>query len=293
MTARGADEAAGRVHARTSSGGIVLTAMQWFSNWRRQRILKRSPLDERRWRAALDHYPFARALSREERSRLHDWVVLFLNEKSLVGAGGLVVRDEMRIGIATQACMLILNLDLDYYRGWDEIIVYPDEFVAEYEYMDDAGVVHQVEEPMTGESWLAGPVILSWADAEQRGDEHGYNVVIHEFAHKLDMLNGDANGFPPLHAGMVRDEWSRAFGAAYNDFQARVQRDEVVGIDPYAAENPAEFFAVLSEAFFEIPATVLERYPAVYRQLAAFYRQDPVARLAGAPAQAGGRTAAR
>ena len=267
--------------------------MQWFSKWRRERILKRASLDERRWRTALDHYPFARVLSGEERSRLRDWVVLFLHEKSLVGAGGLVLRDEMRVGIATQACMLILNLDLDYYRGWDEVIVYPGEFVAEYEYMDDAGVVHQVEEPMTGESWLAGPVILSWADAEQRGDGHGYNVVIHEFAHKLDMLNGDANGFPPLHAGMDREEWSRAFSAAYGDFGRRVQQDEPVDIDPYAAENPAEFFAVLSEAFFEIPATVLERYPAVYGQLAAFYRQDPVARLAGASANTGGRVATR
>jgi len=267
--------------------------MRWFRNWRRAHILKRSAVDEDLWRAALDHYPFARALSGDDRSRLRDWVVLFLHEKSIIGAGGLVLRDEMRIGIATQACMPILNLDLDYYRGWDEVIVYPGEFIAEYEYMDDAGVVHQVEEPMTGESWLAGPVILSWADAEQRGDKHGYNVVIHEFAHKLDMLNGDANGFPPLHAGMEREEWSRAFGTAYGDFQARVQRDEPVGIDPYAAENPAEFFAVLSEAFFEIPATVLERYPAVYRQLAAFYRQDPVTRLVGVSAHVGGRAATR
>src|SRR5882672_12603012 len=252
--------------------------MRWFRNWRRARILKKSAVDEDFWRSVLDRYPFTRVLSGEERDRLRERVILFLHEKSLVGAGGLVLRDEMRIGIATQACMLILNLDLDYYRGWDEVIVYPGEFVAEYEYMDDAGVVHQVEEPMTGESWLAGPVILSWADAEQRGDEHGYNVVIHEFAHKLDMLNGDANGFPPLHAGMSREAWAQAFTEAYKDLCRRVKAGEDTDIDPYATEAPGEFFAVVSEAFFEMPDIVRETYPAVYAQLAEFYRQDPASR---------------
>ena len=253
--------------------------MQWFTQWRRERILKRSSFDEALWRSVLDRYPFTRALSLDERARLREDVILFLHEKNLVGAGGLVLRDEMRICIAAQACMLILALDLDYYRGWVEVIVYPDEFVAEYEHVDEDGIVHQVEEPMTGESWLAGPVILSWADTQLRGDKHGYNVVIHEFAHKLDMLNGDANGFPPLHADMDRGAWSRDFSAAYENCRARVERGEPTGIDPYAAESPAEFFAVLSEAFFEIPDAVLAEYSGVYGQLAAFYRQDPAARL--------------
>jgi Mlc titration factor MtfA (ptsG expression regulator) len=255
--------------------------MQWFTKWRRERILKRSALDEALWRSVVERYPFTRALSGQERARLRECVILFLHEKSIAGAGGLELRDEMRIGIATQACMLILGLDLDYYRDWVEVIVYPDEFVAKYEYMDEDGVVHQVEEPMTGESWLAGPVILSWADVEMRGGEPGYNVVIHEFAHKLDMLNGDANGYPPLHAGMDRGEWAGVFGAAYEDFRGRVERgDDSSRVDPYAAENPSEFFAVMSETFFETPETVLAEYPAVYRQLTAFYRQDPAARLA-------------
>jgi MtfA peptidase len=249
--------------------------MRWFRNWRRAGILKKSTVDEALWRVELDRYPFTRSLSPDERAHLRDLVILFLHEKSIVGAGGLALRDEMRMGIAVQACILILNLDLDCYRGWDEVIVYPDEFVAEYEYMDEDGIVHQVEEAKSGESWLGGPVILSWADAELRGDEAGYNVVIHEFAHKLDMLNGDANGFPPLHAGMSREEWSRAFESAYEDFRGRVDREEPTAIDPYAAESPAEFFAVLSEAFFEIPEVVRDVYPAVYRQLAAFYRQEP------------------
>ena len=248
-------------------------------NWRRERILRRSSIDDRTWRRIVARYPFTRALAEPERARLRDLTVLFLHEKSIVGAGGLEVRDEMRIGIATQACMLVLNLGLDWYSGWVEVIVYPDEFVAEYEYMDESGVAHHVEQPMTGESWLAGPVILSWADAEQRGGETGYNVVIHEFAHKLDMRNGEANGFPPLHPGMDRGVWTRAFNFAYEDFSRRAGRDEETGFDPYAAESPAEFFAVLSEAFFEVPRTVQAAYGDVYHQLAAFYRQDPAARL--------------
>jgi hypothetical protein len=248
-------------------------------NWRRERVLKRSSIDDAAWRRAVARYPFTRSLPEADRARLRDLTVLFLHDKSIVGAGGLEVRDEMRTGIAAQACMLVLNLGLDWYRGWVEVIVYPDEFVAEYEYLDDSGVAHHVEQPMTGESWLAGPVILSWADAEQRGGETGYNVVIHEFAHKLDMRNGEANGFPPLPAGMGRDAWTQTFAAAYEDFCRRAERDEDTGIDPYAAESPAEFFAVLSEAFFEVPRTVLTVYGDVYRQLAAFYHQDPAARL--------------
>jgi MtfA peptidase len=253
-------------------------SMGWFTNWRRHRILRRSTLDERLWDAVVERYVFTRSLPAADRARLRDWVVLFLDRKSIVGAGGLELSEEMRVSIAVQACMLILNLDLDYYRDWVEVIVYPGEFIAEYEYMDEFGVAHHVQEPMSGESWLAGPVILSWEDAGLRGGEHGYNVVIHEFAHKLDMLNGDANGFPPLHAGMDRAEWSSVFSEAYEHFRARVERGDAVAIDPYAAETPAEFFAVLSEAFFEIPDKVRAAYPRVYDQLAAFYRQDTAAR---------------
>jgi Mlc titration factor MtfA (ptsG expression regulator) len=250
-------------------------------NWRRERLLRRGVPDERLWQRVAGRYPFIGALAPDERARLRDCAVLFLHEKSIVGAAGLVIDDEMRLCIAAQAGMPILNLDLDYYRGWSEVIVYPDEFVAEFDYVDEAGVAHHVREPMSGESWLAGPVILSWADALQAGT--GYNVVIHEFAHKLDMLNGDANGFPPLHAGMSRADWARTFGTAYEDFRLQVERRRPTPIDAYAAESPAEFFAVLSEAFFEIPHAVRSGFPEVYGQLAAFYRQDPAARLPAPP----------
>ena len=252
--------------------------LKTLRNWRRARILQRAAFDETLWSDVSGRYRFMRALDSDERARLRELVILFLHYKAIAGAAGLVVDDEMRMCIAAQACMLILNLGLEYYRGWGEVIVYPDEFVAEYDYVDEDGIAHHVREPMSGESWLEGPLILSWADAEQAGGEDGYNVVIHEFAHKLDMLNGDANGFPPLRAEMDRQEWSRTFNAAYEDFCRRVDAREATRIDPYAAESPAEFFAVLSEAFFEIPGALRADYPEVYRQLSAFYRQDTAAR---------------
>jgi Mlc titration factor MtfA (ptsG expression regulator) len=252
--------------------------MDWLRHWRRKRILGRAAFDEALWRTVLARYAFTQALSPAECARLRELAILFLHEKSIAGAAGLQVRDEMRMCIAAQACMLVLNLDLDFYKGWVEVIVYPDEFLVDYEYLDEDGVAHHINGPRAGEAWPGGPVILSWADTAEAGSD-GHNVVIHEFAHKLDMLNGAANGFPPLHADMDRARWSKTFGAAFEDFGRRLDRHEETAIDPYAAESPGEFFAVLSEAFFEAPRAVQEQYPAVYDELALFYRQDPALRL--------------
>ncbi len=254
--------------------------MSWFKRWRRTRVLKEAQLDAALWESAVERYPFTAALAQSERERLRELTILFLHEKAIQGAGGMRVSDEARVAIAVQACMLILNLGLEYYRGWVEVIVYPDEFVAEYDYVDEAGVAHHVEAPMSGEAWDGGPVILSWADAEEAGRGYAYNVVIHEFAHKLDMLNGEPNGFPPLHADMQRSHWAGAFACAYEDFCRKIESGCELDIDEYAAESPAEFFAVLSETFFELPASVRELYPDVYAQLTHFYKQDPAARLA-------------
>jgi Mlc titration factor MtfA (ptsG expression regulator) len=253
--------------------------LESFKRWRRSRVIDRARLDPALWGRTLGRLPFMFGLSDDERERLRQTTILFLHRKSIHGAGGLVLDSGMQLLIAAQACILILNLDIDYYGSWVEVIVYPDEFIPGIEYTDDAGVVHRERAPRAGEAWLQGPVILSWADVAPAADGDGVNVVIHEFAHKLDMLNGDANGCPPLHAGMSRDAWSLAFGAAYADFCRRVDAEEEVRIDPYAAESPGEFFAVLSEAFFEIPHTMMSCYPAVYEQLRLFYRQDPTARL--------------
>lgn len=253
--------------------------MGWFRDWRRRRVLRHAGLDENLWRATLAHYEFLGVLSGEERTRLKEHVLLFLDEKSIYGARGFAVGEDMRVAIAAQACILILNLDLEFYRGWSDIVVYPGEFLVEYDYTDEDGVVHAVKEPMTGEAWLGGPVLLSWEDAGGAAQATGYNVVIHEFAHKIDMLNGDANGYPPLHADMDRERWVEAFGRAYGDFQRALERGVETFIDPYAGENPSEFFAVMSEAFFELPLVVKAQYGEVYEQLSRFYRQDPVARL--------------
>lgn len=270
--------------------------MPWnIKNWRRRHILKNEPIPEDSWQWAVARLGFLHGLNTDELQRLRECVALFLHGKQISGAHGLVVTHEMRLLIAAQACILILGLDLDYYAGWVEVIVYPGEFLRHYEYVDDDGVVHDLAEPASGESWLGGPVILSWEDTAAA--ESGYNVVIHEFAHKLDMLNGEANGFPPLHPGMSQRAWSDAFSAAYAEFRLEVldaEADEAVApdfflphgaepcmdrcLDPYAAEDPAEFFAVVSEAFFEMPLMVKRRFPAVYEQLALFYRQDPAQR---------------
>ncbi len=250
----------------------------FLKNRRRERVLREAHIDEAEWSRALNDYSFTRALNLDERARLKQLTILFLAEKPINGAGNLHIDNGARLAIAIQACMLILNLDLDWYKTWTEVILYPSGFVARHEEVDEAGVVHTVEEPMSGESWPNGTVVLSWTDVQQAGKADGYNVVIHEFAHQIDMLNGDANGFPPLHKDMSREQWAAVFSKAYEHFCKHVDDWEDTVIDEYAAENPAEFFAVISEVFFETPLAVREEYPDVYAQLALFYRQDPVAR---------------
>ncbi len=248
-----------------------------FGRWRRARVLKKHSIDPDLWDAVLRRYRFLSGLSDEEVARLRERVILFLHHKEIHGAGELMLDDAMRLSIAVQACILVLNLPEDWYDGWVEVIVYPDEFMPDVEWQDEYGVVHVGKEVRSGEAWLHGPVVLSWADiGHDYGD--GINVVIHEFAHKLDMLNGDANGYPPLHADMSREAWSRAFTRAYDDFCREVDRGLRTHVDPYAADSPAEFFAVLSEVFFERPEILHADFAQVYSQLAQFYRQDPYSR---------------
>ncbi|MGH8671618.1 MAG: zinc-dependent peptidase [Burkholderiales bacterium] len=253
-----------------------------YRNWRRKRILKRAAPPDAAWWATLAHLPFMAGLSKQELERLRALCVLFLHEKHIEGAAGVQVTEPMRLTIAVQACLPILNLGLDYYRGWSSIIVYPGQFVPGHEEIDEVGVVSIDDAALSGESWIDGPLILSWDDARRSGAGDGVNVVIHEFAHKLDMLNGDANGYPPLHPDMDREAWSATFSTAYAEFCRSVENGDETALDPYAAHDPGEFFAVLSEAFFEVPGLVLQRYPEVYRQLCTFYRQHPAQRVARA-----------
>ena len=181
----------------------------------------------------------------------------------------------MRVAIAAQACLPILNLGLDWYDDWVGVIVYPGDFRVRRHDIDAAGVVHEWDDALAGEAMPGGPVVLSWDSAAHARE---MNIVIHEFAHKLDMRNGDADGLPPLHADMDRRVWHAAFRAAFDGFCDALERGRETWLDPYAAEHPSEFFAVLSEAFFERPQETRRRYPDVYDQLRLFYRQDPARR---------------
>ncbi len=249
----------------------------FFRTWRRKRALRRFALDEALWRRVTGSLPFLRGLTAAEEQRLKDCAVLFLDEKEMHGARGFVLTDAVRLSIAVQACLPILNLGVDAYQGWVGIVIYPGEFKVRREEMDASGVVHEFDDALSGEAWPGGPVILSWQDVALGAA--GYNVVIHEFAHKLHMLLGDMDDFPSAHADMDREQWLAAWDAAYAVFCGQVDRGVHTVIDPYASENPAEFFAVLSEAFFTQPQTVRSTYPELYRQLTLFYRQDPAARI--------------
>lgn len=236
------------------------------------------PIPDALWARTVAGLPFLAALAVDERRRLKTLAERFLADKEFSAAGGLMLSDEICVAIAAQGCLPVLNLGLAAYAGWVGIVVYPDEFVVPRRIQDDDGVVHEYDDVLSGEAWAGGPLLVSWRDVQQAGD--GYNVVIHEFAHKLDMLNGEADGIPALHSDLTVDAWERAFFPAYEDFCRRVDGGEETAIDPYAAEAPEEFFAVLSECFFETPALVAGDYPALYALLRRYYRQDPLARLA-------------
>ena len=254
-----------------------------FSTWRRKRILRNTNLNSALWQRLVGSASYLRGFSAADLDRLHQDVRIFLHDKDFSTAHSLEMTDDMFLSVALQACLMTLNLDVSLHDGWRSIIIYPDEFVPNHQYVDDAGVVHTDRRPMTGMARSDGPLILSWADTQTAFASDGVNVVIHEFAHKLDMRNGDANGFPPLHKGMNPHAWANNFTAAYADFCKRVDAGEDTAIDPYASENPGEFFAVLSEVFFEMPEIIVVEYPAVYEQLKLYYRQDPFARLSSVP----------
>ena len=243
--------------------------MGWLNEWRRRRVLEKHAIDGALWARAAGGLGF---LPRSE--KLKELVLLFLAEKQFSGAHGIEVTDEMRVAIAAQACVPILELGLDWYAGWTGIVVYPGDFRVRRTETDEAGVVHEWDDELAGEAMPGGPVVISWDAAAY--DPH-INVVIHEFAHKLDMVDGAADGMPPLHPGMERRAWKRAFAEAYEGFCDALERGQDTWLDPYAAEHPSEFFAVVSEAFFEDAAQTKRRYPDVYEQLRLFYKQDPAA----------------
>ncbi|KAA3624774.1 MAG: hypothetical protein DWQ08_10015 [Proteobacteria bacterium] len=242
-------------------------------------MLRRERIDARDWSQMCAGVPLFAMLSDDERERMCSLATIFLAEKNVVCVQGVELTSNQLSLLAGLAVLPILNLDSDWYEGVKDLVIYPAEFVARREETDDDGVVHVRRMPLSGESWQRGPVILSWPDVEASLELDGYNVVVHEFAHKLDMLDGAPNGIPPLHRGMNRSAWAKACRDAFDRLNADLDAGRETVVDPYAAEEPGEFFAVLSEMFFERPLDLEEEYPAVYEQFRAFYRQDPAGRF--------------
>lgn len=243
----------------------------------------RRPLRAPLWSGALDYCRYAQALPHSERVRLQEITQAFLRAKSFEGAVGFEVNEQARVVIALKASVPILNLGIDYYAGWSDIIVYPGDFRVHDEYMDNIGVMHREARELCGQSLQQGPMVLSWQAIAEEQEAADRDVVIHECAHKLDILNGAANGFPPLHRDMSVARWARAFGEAFAALERAVESGKETGLDPYAASDPAEYFAVASETFFTYPAVLASEAPAVYAELATFYRQDPRAILGDGP----------
>ncbi len=242
--------------------------------WRMRRMLQRHPIPHRLWQSVTRRVLVLRGLDAVQMAHLREMATWFLDRKSITGAQGLEVTPSMRVAVAAQACLLILNLGVEHFDGWVEVILYPGAFRVKHAQMDAIGLVRNEASVLTGESWLRGPVILSWDDVERDAYrfQAGHNVVLHEFAHKLDGLTGVTNGMPPLRRGMSRKRWAEVMSEAYDALCLQVAAGESAFINPYAATNPAEFFAVLSEYFFTAPDILKNCCPGVHKQLTLFYQ---------------------
>ena len=249
--------------------GVVL------QRWRMRRVLKRHPIPHHIWHGVSRRLPILKGLDPVQMAHLRELTTWFLDRKSFTGAHGLEVTLSMKVTVAAQACLLILHLGAEYYDGWVEVILYPGAFRVYHASTDAIGLVHDEVSALSGEAWLSGPLILSWDDVAGSSycSKPGHNVVVHEFAHKLDGLNGVANGMPPLRRGMSRKSWAETWSAAYDKLRRQLEAGEPGFIDAYAATSPAEFFAVASEYFFTAPEILQSASPGVYRQLTVFYRQ--------------------
>lgn len=254
--------------------------MNIFKRFRFRYILRHYPIPQGLWLEAIGRLPVLQGMSAVEKAHLRELATLFLHDKKFAGVQGLQLTDSMCLRIAVLACLPLLGLGFGCLSGWTEVIVYPGAFRIAREEPDDSGVVHFTEQELDGESWSRGPLILSWQAIEQDLEESrsGRNVVIHEIAHKLDVLNGPADGYPPLHRFMDLKQWTLSLATAYRTLARQVERHHIPCLDPYAAASPAEFFAVVSEYFFCAPEILDAHFPEVYRQLQFYYRQDPLQR---------------
>ncbi|UVA77690.1 M90 family metallopeptidase [Pandoraea commovens] len=247
------------------------------------------------WREVVNALPFLSRRSTADLEKLRALAADFLAGKHFSTTHDLPLTQAMCVSVAAQACLPILHLPPALYRGWTGIVLYPGEFLIRKTVQDEAGIVHDVEQEASGEAWEGGPVVLSWQDV-QASDVLAYNVVIHEFVHKIDMEGGEADGVPPmlrrLHGDLTSEAWCDVFDPAYEEFCHHVANvpDEhwdafasTSLLDPYATEHESEFFAVCAEAFFVAPEAFQREYPALYMLFSRYFLQDPAAQAASAP----------
>ena len=262
---------------------LGLLLVLWFlgAPWltERKRAKLRAQAFPAAWRNILKRrVPYVRLLPAHLQLQLKQHMQVFLAEKTFIGCNGMQITDEVRVTIAAQACLLILNRPSHYYPHLSQILVYPDSFVVKRDQIDPIGLTHRARQVLSGESWSEGQVILSWQDtlAGAAVVDDGQNVAIHEFAHQLDQETGSANGAPMLAQRAHYRRWAKVLGAEFAALQARAGRGEASLFSDYGATNPGEFFALISEVFFEQPAPMAEAHPNLYRELCQFYQLDPL-----------------
>jgi Mlc titration factor MtfA (ptsG expression regulator) len=245
---------------------------------RDERALQRRAIPDVLWRRTLKRFAFLRRRLEEDNVRLRALTSLFLDRKEFSGAAGFVVSDDVAVAIAAQACLPILHLGLERYDGFLGIVVHRGPVRAAREQHDEDGLVHTWDETLSGEAVEGGPVMLSWADVRASGASaaRGYNVVIHEFAHVLDLADGVADGMPALPDAALASDWARVMPQQYQAFCERVHAGRHTALDPYGASAPDEFFAVASEAFFVAPGRLVAEHEPLYDLLQRFYRQNPL-----------------
>ena len=236
-------------------------------------------IPDAQWQQTVNHFPFLSRCPLPKQQALRVMTAEFLAQKEFSGAGGLVINDDMAIAIAAQACLPVLHLGLKFYDDFKGIVVHPGPMLARREVTDDDGIVHRYSEALTGEAMDRGPVTLSWADVAASGDtaDSGYNVVIHEFVHKIDMRDGVADGCPPMTSMYARSAWEEVFQPAYDAFCERVSMAQRFGgeptwLDAYGAESPAEFFAVACEGFFVNPVRFVHDFPSLNTLFARYFK---------------------
>ena len=243
---------------------------------RRRDNIRNQPFPKK-WREILrQNMPYFYNMPADLQLQLKQHLLVFLKEKKFLGFEGIKINDEIKVTIAAQACLLLLNRDSHYYPKLKSIYVYPEAFITNHPTRDATGVVHEQRRVLSGESWELGKVVLSWNDTKNgaRIVDDGRNVVIHEFAHQLDQETGSANGAPFLkHKN--RQCWSDVLLQEFEVLQAQMRSGEVSLLDKYGATNPAEFFAVASEVFFEKSQAMQHLHPRLYTQLQGLYQVNP------------------